>query len=533
MPYYTAEEMRKIMDEKPQYRDKLYCRGFLITTDSAIDMNNYPFYGNWRKITLSDQVTLYCHSSVSAYTVRVGNYTHFLIGHAYNPFTMQEKEEEILNELGDAINTSASKYWEKESELTGVFCVGYVENGKVIFSTDCTGMQLIFYGTHSGRMYVTSHAKLAADICDFKQTDYVTRLTHSKFYRYWGTWLPGDLSPYAELKRVQPNFSYQWNGAQSEFTFKRYFPTKKINEVSRSDCDKVMAEIAEVMKNNMVLISQKWGKKAAVSVTGGRDSTSTLASANGVYDKFQYFSYQSNENESVDAEAAHKICKYLGLEHKIYTIPDNDLDYPDIDIYRKILECNAGCIGHNNPNDVRKRIFFDQSDDFDVEVKSWVSELGRGEAQNKYGMLKWPQKPTPGYFRCMWKVIINPRLIYESNAIFKQYLETYYDEKSLSYLPWMDYFYWEFSWSGGEGTFLTSEHKFSYDITIPFNNRKLLEKVFTLPLDMRIQHQVPIYIIKYNNPKVSEANVLVKNVAHTNLWTTVIRTYLRIFSKIG
>lgn len=38
---------------------------------------------------------------------------------------------------------------------------------------------------------------------------------------------------------------------------------------------------------------------------------------------------------------------------------------------------NGGGIRINNPNDVRKRILFDIVKDFDVEVKSWASEIGR------------------------------------------------------------------------------------------------------------------------------------------------------------
>lgn len=374
---------------------------------------------------------------------------------------------------------------------------------------------------------------MVADICGFNQTKYIQKLINSKFYRYWGTFLPGDISPYQELTRVQPNFEYIYDISQQSFEFKRFFPNKKIGIVNEEEVEKTFEEISEIMKKNLCLISKKWPDKAAISVTGGRDSTATLASAKPVYDKLKYFSYQSQESESVDAKAAHKICEKLGLTHKIYTISSDDNDFKDIEIYRKILECNAGCIGKNNLNDVRKRAYFDQNEDFDVEVKSWVSELGRGEAQNKYNIKKWPQMPTAGYYRCMWKVIINPILIYQSNQVFKKYLKKYYNKDVLTYLPWMDYFYWEFSWSSGEGNFLTAEHRLSYDITIPYNNRKLLEKIFSIPLNLRVDNQIPIKIIENNNSEIAKTGVVVKNVAHTDLWTTIIRIYLKVFSKLG
>jgi len=97
----------------------------------------------------------------------------------------------------------------------------------------------------------------------------------------------------------------------------------------------------------------------------------------------------------------------------------------------------------------------------------------------------------------------------------------------------MDYFYWEFSWSSGEGNFLTAEHRLSYDITIPYNNRKLLEKIFSIPLNLRVDNQIPIKIIENNNSEIAKTGVVVKNVAHTDLWTTIIRIYLKVFSKLG
>ena len=530
MSYYSAEYVMQKLDMYPQYRDKLYCRGFLITTDKCIDLDRYPFYGNWDVTELVDGIQVYTHCLTSSYFVTKGDVTFFLIGHAYNPYSMEYDEKVILNSLGDALCKDVNTFWQKESELTGVFVIGYADKEGLTISNDCTGMQLAFQGVYNNNLYITSHAKLAADICKLEQSDYVKRLVNSRFYRYWGTWLPADLSPYDEFKKLQPNCFYEYSNGEVGFT--RYFPLKRIAQVSEVETEKVLRDISAVLKNSMKLIAQKWPNRVSISVTGGRDSTTTLSSANGHYDQFHYFSYISTENERVDAIAAHSICDYLGLEHKIYEIPSEDDFCPDIEVYRMLLECNAGCIGHNNANDVRKRAFFCEIDDFDVEVKSWVNELGRGEAQNKYGTNRWPAKPTPGYYRCMWKVILNPRLILESNRIFKEYLSKYYSKEDWSYLPWMDYFFWEFSWSGGEGTFLTSEHRLSYDITIPYNNRLLLSKMFSLPLEFRIKDGIPINVIEINNPKVREANITIKNIAHTKLWKLLIRTYLRLFSKV-
>lgn len=536
MAYYTKEEMEQLLSEYPQYRDKLFCRGFLITNQNNLDAERYPFYGEWRnqRIENSDgnDILLLTHRQTHSYLYADGDITYFLIGHAYNPYTMEYEELSILRNLAQAMHIGEDAYWKSESELTGVFCIGYVKNGNVVFSTDCTGMQLVYYGKSNGNIYITSHSKLVADLCGFEQDNYITRLVNSRFYRYWGTFLPGDRSPFIELRRVVPNFFYTCKVTDTEFSFKRYYPLSKIEEITDSQYENVLKDIAQTLENSLLLITKKWpNKKAAISVTGGRDSTTTLAAAHSVYDDLSYFSYISKDTEKIDAEAASVICNYLGLEHTIYTIPEESDLYKDIEVIKKILESNAGCIGHNNLNDVKKRIYLDTIHDFDVEIKSWVDELSRGEAQNKYNTRRFPKKPTAGYYRCMWKVIINPRLIWESNRIFKSYLNTYYDRDVLTYLPWMDYFFWEFSWSSGEGTFLTSEHKYSDEITIPYNNRCLLNTMFTVPLEKRLNSQIQIDVIRKLDKRIENSKVYVKNAAHTDMWSFIIRMYLRIFSK--
>lgn len=533
--YYSADTMKSLLLSYPQYKEKLYCRGFLVT-DTDLDLEDYPFYGNWQIKTVQlagNCINIYTHKLIESYIYESDKMICFLIGHAYNPFTMQYQEMEILADLSRSWNLGKEVFWKKESELTGVFCLGILTADGLQFSTDCTGMQLIYYTQYKKHLYLTSHSKLVADLCGFQQDDYIVRLVNSKFYHYFGTWLPGDKSPFRELKRVQPNFATTFSFSNCQFSIERYYPLERIVEITDDKYDEYIGKIADILAKTMKLIALKWpNRRAAISVTGGRDSTTTLASAKDAYDQFGYFSYISQESERVDAEAAHKICDYLGLDHTIYNIPDESNLYKDIDVIKMILECNAGCIGHNNLNDVKKRIFLDHVDDFDVEVKSWVNELGRGWPQNKYNTKRFPAYPTPGYFRCMWKVILNFRLIRESNKIFSDYLNKYYQGDTFKYISWMDLYCWEFSWGGGEGIFLTSEHKYSYDITVPYNNRLLLNTMFQIPLSKRIDDRIPIDVIKYNNKKVEEAQIHVHNIAHTKMWSFILRTYLRIFSKI-
>jgi len=132
----------------------------------------------------------------------------------------------------------------------------------------------------------------------------------------------------------------------------------------------------------------------------------------------------------------------------------------------------------------------------------------------------------------MHKVYVGKYLIKETDNVFAEYLRKYYDKKTFDNLSWLELYFWEFAWSGGEGIFLTTEHRVSYDITIPFNNRKYVELMLTVPLEKRKVDDIPIDLITYMEPRIAETGITVHDISHTNFRAFVVRNYLEIFSKI-
>lgn len=534
MAYYTADEMKKELNKKTQFRDRLYCRGFLITTEKQKLDNDYPFYSNWSEKNINNNIYIYVHKDTFLYTYEEEEIIYFLIGHAYDPFHMLTDENEILKRLAKAKKESEKSYWKEESNLTGVFCVGYISNTKILYTTDCTGMQLVYHGRIGEELFITSHSKLVADLKDLEQPKYIKKLVESRYWHYWGTWLPGDLSPFTNLHRVVPNNAGIYSFKEKKITTRRFYPTEKIIETkTEEEYKNTIHKLGKIMSNTMECIAKKWPQnKVSISVTGGRDSMTTLSCANKVYDKLHYFSYISNYDESVDAYAARDILKHIGLEHELYKIPDEWEGYKDIETFKKVMECNNGCIGANNANDLKKRLYFIQNPPCDMEVKSWVNEMGRGWYYNKYMKKSFPKYPYASYWRAMHKVYISKYLIEETDKVFENYLKRYYSKKTFDDISWLELYFWEFAWSGGEGVFLTSEHRVSYDVTIPFNNRKYVELMLTVPLEKRKNDSIPIDLIKYMEPRIAETGISVHDVSHTNFRAMVVRCYLELFSKI-
>ena len=202
------EGIKAIIKQNPELADKLFCRGFLFT-NADVDLTAYPFYGKWKHTKMQ-----YYHMIVSpkqkSYFVTEGDATIVLVGHAYNPFTMEIDENTILAELikqysEESISMSSSLFWEKINELTGIFTIIIIDQGSVLIIGDASGMQTTFYTINSGKIYVASHTNLIGDLLDLDRDPYVVRLKNYRFFKLLGNALPGNLTQFSKVKRLIPN----------------------------------------------------------------------------------------------------------------------------------------------------------------------------------------------------------------------------------------------------------------------------------------------------------------------------------------
>lgn len=522
--------LRNELEEKTEYRKYLYSRGYLITTNEDIDLDAYPFYSDWtvRKV---GKFCFYIKNGQHLYILENGEETFFIVGHAYNPFTMEKSEDGILLEISSAVREN--RLFEKINELTGNFLFGLINKGELTFLSDPSCMLVCYYGVCGGNVYLSQYSQLIGDICNLEQSEYVKRLVSSRFYSLFGRMLPGDMSPYDKFRHTVPNFVYTLN-SDGSFTHRRFYPVEKLEqgeEISGERYCEIVDASAKILRGNLELISGKW-KIPAISMTGGCDSKTTLSCANGLYDRFIYYSHISSEAEAVDAKAAEKICKNLNLEHKTDFIPEKDEDVADIEIWREILRTNCGNIGANNRNDVRKRAYYAENHYFDVEIKSWVSEVVRAYFSKRFDCYKFPEKPYPRIMTAMYKVFFGDRkLLRETDKIFEKFLGEYGSDEVFEKINWVDLFFWEFRVSSWNGPVISNEHTLSYDIAIPYNNRILIEKMLSLPLEYRISDKCHKDIQKKMNEKIYDMGISVTNLKHTDKRAKAEKLYL-IFRKM-
>lgn len=503
----------ELIEKKPYLKKDVFIRGFLVTTEENKKIEKLPYIcgGGW-SCEVHAGIKFWTHPLTGIHVYCADNENvFFLLGHAYNPFTMESDEDIILERIAGSYGTDS--YIECINELTGVFVFGSIVNGIIHFIVDPSGMQSAHYGVIDEKFYLTSHAQFVADICELDMDTFVKELIRYKWYgRVMGPYLPGDLSPFKEMKRVVPSIMYEYKGYVSHY---RFWPLVEQTVANRkSEYDAVIKESADILHNNMKLVSKKWNKPW-ISLTGGIDSNTTFASANGEYEKFETFSYISAEKEIPDAVAAKKIADHFNVTHHEYQIPDANEELIDFEERRNLFRHNNAYIAELYDNEMRKKLFLRDNLDCDVEVKSWVSETIRAYWYKHYGRKTMP-KLSAKLFRNLYKIFIfNRPLAHKVDKIFDQYIREFEYDKIPDCYPAADMHYNEVTWGSWGGLNIT-EMKYCFDITFIYNNRRFFDLMFRVPLEKRITDQHHLDMKKCLNKELSDMNIRVVNLKETD-----------------
>lgn len=503
-------KFREMLEQHPQLKQDLFIRGFLITDRQIDNLWDFPFYGNWQEEVrggwhfLTHPLTG-CH----IYEDDQGR-VFFLMGHAYDPFAMEHEEQKLLVRLAKAYGTDA--WMDRIHDLTGVFVLGWIVDGVLEFLVDPAGMQSAAWGKVEERFYLTSHPQLVGDLCDLQMDTLVKELIQYKWYgRVMGPYLPADLTPFAQLKRVIPSIRYRYDGALSH---SRFWPLVEQDSADTPEAyDAVIRDAADILKKNMLLVAEKW-EKPWISLTGGIDSNTTFAAANGSYHRFESFSYISAEKEEPDAAAARTIAERFSVPHHEYRIPDNNEDLELFEQRRELFRHNNGYVAELYDNEARKKFFLRDNARCDVEVKSWVSETIRAYWYKYHGRTTMPRL-SGKLFRNLYKIFLGNRVLaHKIDRLFDAYIETYEYRRIPESYPPADMHYNEVGW-GSWGSLNITEMKYCFDITFIYNNRRFLDLMFRVPLNKRISDRHHLDMKKYLNPELYDMGIRVVNMKET------------------
>lgn len=499
------DEIKQILDEQPQFREMLFRRGYLLT-DGTFPTDGYPFYGLWNTSKLGSY-TLYVHREQTFFVQHKGGISAAIVGHAYNPFDMTCDENQLCLDLIGAYEKGLPEYFDKVSDMTGLHVVFLLDGGRLIACQDACALTGCYFGRIDGVTCVAEHPQLIGDLFSLKMDPMVEKLIQSKCYNIGNRHLPGNKTPYREVKRLGGNTYLQIDG---EFAIKRFYPAGPHPEFTTDEEKEAgIRRIGDLIHNGIECCTKKWDH-CTISLSGGTDSKTTLACANGLYDRFSYFSFASKPQELKDAMGAKKICEDLGLKHTFYQIPEENDAVPGFDIVKKILEHNTAYFVNLADNEIRKYIYLHDLDAYDIELKSWASETVRVFFERKY-QLRMPTVLNERHCSVFQtRYFGHPDLLRWSDREYYRFLREIGLEKPLFNFEHADLFYWEIR-MGCWGVSVISSQQLYHRMTMPMNNRKILELFLSFPHDERRSDSVHRRVMEYENRAVVDANVEIRN----------------------
>lgn len=500
------DEIKVELDCNSQYREMLFRRGYLFTSRRMEKQDEYPFYGIWRESKIG-KYYLYVQEKQTVYIQSNNNVSVTIIGHAYNPFDMKYEEDDLCQDLIEAYRKGLGEYFDKISEFSGLHVIILVDDDKVIACQDACSLTGCYFGKINEDICITEHPQLVADLFGLKMDPMVEKLVTSKCYNIGNRHLPGNLSPYKEMKRLGANTYMIYDGM---FSIKRFYPVKPHAEfTSEEDKVKNIKRIGDLIHRGIECCSKKWERRT-ISLSGGTDSKTTLACANGLYDKFSYFSFYSKPQELVDAKGAKRICENLGLEHVLYTIPEDNSSFENFEFIKKILQHNTNYFVNLADNEIRKYIFLHDLDAYDIELKSWASEVARVFFERKY-QIKMPKILNERHASIFQtRYFGHPKLLKWSDKKYYEFLREIELERPLYNFEHTDLFYWEIR-MGCWGVSTTSSQQFYHRVTMPMNNRKILELFLGFSHNERKTDSVHKKVMSYKNQGVLDAEVEIPN----------------------
>lgn len=503
-----AQEIQERLDQNEKYRLCLFPRAYLLTNALIACEEQYPFYGLWQHRRIQG-FSVFSHPETNVFFCEKGSSAAVLIGHAYNPFSGETSENAILAQILESSLSGKTVLMNSINELTGVFVIVLISPDRIWAIQDCGGQKMLYFGKIGKHLVLTSTPQLAADVFHLVWDPEVDRLLHTKGYYRGSGYLPGNLSPYQELKRLGCNTALDYTA--NSFHIERVYPFIQRTEL-QSEAEKLEAveEMYRIFSANIALAMKKW-PRVGLSLTGGMDSKTTFACAKPFYNDFFCYSFESKESEKLDAEAAAQICRAVGVEHHYDRIPSDPAKLPDYEFLHQIIEHNTSHICKLHPNEIRKYIWLRMQNDFDVEIKSDMSEVGRAYSSRKYSGVKLPRVLSARHMTItQGRYFLEPWAMRFADRAFQAFMEeTGLQDDILGYAM-HDLVYWEVRMSSWAATSFASQ-EFIHEITIPYNNRRLLDLFLRFPEAERLEDGPHKRLMRRGNPAVADFDLSVKD----------------------
>lgn len=454
---------------------------------------------DWKVFAVGTDFYLHAHPDLTVYEAEAEGLRAVLAGFIIDPAQPEHSSEQVLqNVLGQA-GTGAG--------MPGVvFSIGgrwamFVQEGQCLTAFhDACGLRPIFFYDGPGRrnFWCSSEPGLLAAFAAIKKDKVLLdEFEDAGVFEDREYWWPAPLSGFTEVRRVPPNHSLTIPTGE----VRRYWPKAPLPAMTDEQC---AAEVAPMLSNEIKATSLR--QPLAITLTAGLDTRVVLAASKEVASSawFHTWLLPSMPASSPDLVIPRKLLAPLGQE--LHVLRCNQKAEPSF----AELYLSHAAFAHPYWRDIAAglhRCFPEKR----LSVKGNCSEVGRcffyhesyPEGEMTVGRLAGFQR---GWTR-------SPQIL----RALGEWLPSALEIEKLCGIRVLDLFYWEHRlgcWQANSQV----EWDIAQETFCPFNNRKILAALLSVPEEARLASAVHFAVIRELWPELLEEPInpkpLLKRVRH-------------------
>lgn len=433
-----------------------------------------PVIMDWKRVSLGSGYELRFHSKTEVSTVSKNGTCVALIGRAFDLDDQERNADIIAQRILDRLASSPDSAIRYAAYLGGRFALFLLNDEKLMAVPDCHSTYAIHSSVSDSGVLFCSHWTLAADILNLPRADHVLAFMNSKEYvSPGGKYYPALWTPYQHLMQVFPNCVATYDLKSKEFSHKRFYPFGPLPGMSPEEA---YPEFLHLMKRSMALSSEPG---MAVSLTAGGDSTALLAAALlGEGFPADAFSFSYARFSSPTPEA---IADIVGANRTAFDarIPHRVLDLKPVDYSCAFHKFYTQSFPQGARYPSLARLYYEDLPHDRTILIGTIAETGtvfyklrESKSPTREGLA---EKFTPS------KAKNNEQLL----QAFDEYISYVQLYDSLIYnFDWHDLFYWEHRNAKWASLWYAEVDLTGFPI-VPYNNRRLIEVMLSLPEEQR------------------------------------------------
>lgn len=474
------------------YLKSLYRRGFLFTNVENLSFANpltSAVVENWSQVDLRNYI-IHHDPDVPNVFVKEHNYAICILGLVFNPFDGLTNLDELARKLLYMKQESENHFLNYLDELSGRFVIFTQTPECTEVYNDACGTRTVFYDASNEKTAIASHSELIADMFGYKHSKKATALRKHPLFKKI-RYLPGLYTPFDEIKPLTPNTKFKVEKQKVE----RIFPRAELEKTKSTD--NLVEELVSILKNQVELLSLN--NNVSVSLTAGIDSRLTyamFAGKNGDVDYFTHINTGNPESYDEDVRVARDLAKMGNSSYRVYEYELNK-DQPGMKDFTEIWLKN---LGMNRGSVYLFKAYADQFPEGRVHVRSNLAEIARTYYR------KTSDKVNA---KVLARLYTKSELKNDPDIInsFQEFIKvTGFTQENLFNYDYADLFYWEHRMSLWH-SYIVLESDMAYETFILYNNRLLLTKMLSAPIDVRESNELFVRMISKTWPEVLDLPV--------------------------